>query len=91
MAKRRDKLPKATAGDAAHTIAKAGLSAIPVIGGPAAELFSTVIIPPLTRRREAWLQSLADGLEALEKKVDGFSVQSLANNEEFVTMVVEAS
>jgi hypothetical protein len=91
MDKGKEKLPKATVGDAAHTIAKAGISAIPVIGGPATELFSTVIIPPLTKRREAWLQSLADGLDALEKKVDGFSVQSLANNEEFVTMVMEAS
>jgi len=91
MARRKEKLPRPTSGDAVHTIAKAGISAIPVVGGPAAELFATVIVPPLTKRREAWLQSLAEGLEALEKKVEGFSIQSLANNDAFVTMVMEAS
>ena len=91
MAMERDKLPKTTAGDNAHTIAKAVISAVPVIGGPATELFSAVVTPPLTRRRDAWLQSLADGLEAMEEKLDGFTVQSLVDNEEFVTMVMEAS
>lgn len=91
MTQKEKKLPEAIPGDTAHTIAKAGLSAIPVVGGPVAELFEKLIIPPLTKRREAWLQSLANGLEALEKKVEGFSVQSLANDEEFVSMMMEAS
>lgn len=91
MAKQRKKLPKSTSADALHTLTKAGLSAIPVVGGPVAELFANVIVPSLTRRREAWLQSLAEGLEALERKVEGLSMELLANNEAFVTIVMEAS
>ncbi len=91
MANQRENLSKPTSVDALLTVTKAGLSAIPSVGGPAAELFATVIVPPLTRRREAWLQSLAEGLEALEKKVEGLSMESLASNEAFVTMVMEAS
>jgi hypothetical protein len=56
-------------GDVAHTIVKAGLSAIPVIGGPAADLFSALIIPPLTKRRDEWIQSIVAGLQNLEEKV----------------------
>ena len=40
-------LPQRTTGDYAHTTAKAALSALPVVGGPAAELFALVIAPPL--------------------------------------------
>lgn len=91
MSRRRKTLLKATARDHLHTLARAGLSMIPTVGGPAAELFSMLIVPPLTKRRDEWLQALANGLEELEKKVDGFKVQSLVNNEAFVTMVMEAS
>ena len=91
MTQEKEGTPKATSGDTAHTLAKAGLSAIPIVGGPVAELFAKLIVPPLTKRREAWLQSLADGLETLEKKVEGFSIQSLSNDEEFVSIMMEAS
>jgi len=39
--------PKQSIGDVGHTAAKAALAMIPVIGGPAAELFSALITPPL--------------------------------------------
>jgi len=32
--------PKSDKGDVAHTLAKAAVSAVPYIGGPAAELFN---------------------------------------------------
>ena len=34
------------------TVAKAALSAIPFVGGPAAELFALVLAPPLEKRRD---------------------------------------
>jgi hypothetical protein len=46
------KKPKASMGDIAHTSTKAGLSAIPLVGGPAAEIFAAIITPPLTKRRD---------------------------------------
>ena len=83
--------PAPAAGDHTHVIIKAGLSAIPVLGGPAAELFAHIIVPPLTKRRDEWLQSIAEGLNALERRVGAFSVASLASNESFVTMLMEVS
>ena len=84
-------LPQAEAGDQIHLAVKAALSAIPVAGGPAAELFAAVIAPPLARRRDRWLQSLADALAELQEKVEGFSVERLAEREEFISAALQAS
>jgi hypothetical protein len=84
-------IPQATIGDHVHLAVKAALSALPVGGGPAAELFAFLIAPPLARRRDDWLQSLADGLEGLKKKVDHFDPASLANSPAFVSATLQAS
>jgi hypothetical protein len=83
--------PKAETGDVAHTVVKAGLSALPVLGGPAAEIFSAIIVPPLSKRRDEWIESIAKGLKALEEKVDGFNIQELSQNEMFITTAMHAS
>lgn len=84
-------VPKSTEKDSLHTLARAGVSALPTIGGPAAELFNLVIIPPLNRRREEWMESVASGLIELEKTVDSFSIESLAKNPMFLTIVSHAT
>lgn len=91
MNKRQKKLPSPNAGDALHSAVKASLSLIPVLGGSAAELFTKIIVPPLSKRRDKWLESLSDGLTKLEKNIDNFSVQSLVNDETFITMLMQAS
>ena len=83
--------PKAGGRDVAYTLAKVGLSAIPIFGGPATEILSAVITPPLARRRDAWLESIARCLKELEEKFDGFTIESLAQNEEFITTFIQAS
>lgn len=83
--------PKPTKGDVAHTLAKAGLSAIPIVGGPAAQIFSVIIIPPLARRRDAWVESIATALKELKGKVDGFKIENLRDNEIFITTVMHAT
>jgi hypothetical protein len=87
----RNALPQPTGWDHAHLAVKAALAALPVAGSPAAELFAVIIAPPLARRRDAWLQSLADGLSALQEKVAGFNAESLADNEAFVSVTMQAS
>lgn len=82
---------KKSAGDVAHTIAKAGLSSIPLVGGAAAELFSFIFSPPYEKRRDKWIQSLADSLEQLTDRVDGIEYDVLQNNESFVTTALHAS
>lgn len=77
--------------DWTHTLAKAGISAIPIIGGPAAELLGALMVPPLAKRRDEWLKSIAEGLKELERKVDGFTIESLVGNDIFVSAVMHAS
>ncbi len=48
--------PKETKGDLAQVLAQAGISVIPVLGGPAAELFGYIVKPPLEKRRDVWLK-----------------------------------
>lgn len=62
--------PKTTAGDAAQIITRAALSAIPVVGGPAAELVSAVVGPLVDNRRE-WMESVADAIRRLEAQSAG--------------------
>lgn len=83
--------PKLGASDIAHKIVKAGLSAMPLAGGPAAELFNAIITPPLARRRDKWIESIAEGLKQLEEKVEGFKIESLSENEMFITTVMHAT
>lgn len=84
-------LPQATGWDHAHLAVKAALSALPLAGGPAAELFATIIAPPLLRRRDEWLQALAAGIETLREQVAGFDAASLRDNDAFVSVALQAS
>jgi hypothetical protein len=81
--------PKSTVGDAAHALTKAGLSMIPVVGGPAVELFQHLVQPPLERRRNEWMQQIGDKLQSLEQS--GLNLNDLQRNEQFITAVMQAS
>ena len=85
------KRPKRNGKDVVHTIAKSGLSALPILGGPASELFSLVITPSLEKRRDEWIESIAKGLKELEEQVEGFKIENLKNNDAFVSVVMQAS
>ena len=82
---------KKTAGDIAYGIVKAGISGIPVIGGPATEIFSLIIVPPLSKRRDKWIEEIAEGLKKLEENVDEFKIERLAENDSFITAVTYAT
>ena len=83
--------PKPTSGDHAHAIVRAGLGAIPVVGTAAIELFNAVIAPPLANRRDKWMEAVAFGLEDLARKIDGFSIDALKDNDAFISAVMHAS
>ncbi|MFZ2448787.1 MAG: hypothetical protein WAW37_20685 [Syntrophobacteraceae bacterium] len=82
--------PKSSVGDKAHAITKAGLSTIPIIGGPAAELFAMVIMPPLQKRQVEWMESVAEGLRRLETE-KGINLEELQHNDTFIDIVMQAS
>jgi hypothetical protein len=81
--------PKQDTSDVVHAVIKAGLSAIPVLGGTTAELFQLVIQPPLERRRVKWMTAVGEKLCELEKQ--GVNLDELAKSEEFVSAVMQAS
>ena len=83
--------PKRSPDDYIHTFARSLISAIPVVGGAGAELFSMVIAPPIEKRRDEWMNDIAERLTRLEELYEEFSVQSLANNEVFITTVLHAT
>lgn len=78
-------------GDYAHVGVKSVVSLIPIIGGSAAELFSLVVSPPLEKRRDAWLIDIYDLLVSLKEKIDGFNIEDLSENENFISMLLYAT
>lgn len=89
MTDKKIEVPKQSKGDFAHALTKAGLSAIPVVGGPAVELFQLLIQPPLEKRRTEWMAEVGEKLRELEVK--GLKLEDLQKNEEFVSAVMHAS
>lgn len=82
---------KPTNGDVVYTIAKAGISSIPIVGSAASEIFSAILTPPLTKRREKWLNEIAERLQELEEKTPEFKIESLSENDMFITCISQAT
>ncbi|MGI9072477.1 MAG: hypothetical protein ACR2JB_14445 [Bryobacteraceae bacterium] len=83
--------PEPDAREFAASIAKIAISTIPVFGGPAAELFGTLVGPILERRRNQWFEELRLLLDDLMRKIDGLTLQSLSHNEDFVSATMQAT
>lgn len=80
-----------SAGDYAHSTVMTALSTIPFVGGAASELFSLVIAPPVSKRRDEWLIQLAEDLQTLREKIDSFEIETLQHNEVFISTVLHAT
>jgi hypothetical protein len=82
--------PKQTKSDKVHLAARAVLQTIPLAGGAAVEFFNAVMNPPLEKRRQKWMEEVAEGLQALETK-QNVNLEKLSSNETFITTVMQAS
>lgn len=82
--------PEPGKGDAAHAVVRAGLSAIPMLGGAAIELFSAIVTPPLERRRSEWMEEVGEALRKLEQE-RGIKLEDLQNNSAFIDTIMHAS
>ncbi len=80
-----------TKGDVAHTVAKTALSAIPVVGGPAAEIFAAIIAPPLSKRRDKWIEEIASAVKELQDQVAEVTPEKLSKNDSFITTLLYAT
>lgn len=84
------KVPEALAADVGHALLKAGISKLPLVGAPAAELFRLIVSPPLEKRRSEWMQSVGDALRKLEEKMD-IVLEELQNNDKFIDAAMDAT
>lgn len=69
--------------------AKAGVAAIPFIGGPANELLNALIVPSLERRKYEWMAEVGQGLLQIENRLT--SLEDLQSKESFIDVAIEAS
>ena len=83
--------PQPSAKDAGYALTKGLISAFPYLGGPAAELFGLVIAPPLEKRRNEWMNRVAQKISELEGKQAGFKIEELASNQLFLTVVMQST
>jgi hypothetical protein len=85
------KKPEKTTGDVVHGLVKAGISQIPIVGAPTAEIFTLIVAPPYERRRDEWVESIGIGLKELAEKVDGLRLEELSQNDIFITTATHAT
>ncbi len=78
-------------GDFAREFGRAIVSAIPTAGGPLQVLFENFFSSPLDKRKEAWMQSLADVLDEVQRQVKECTPEKLATNDAFITVVMQTS
>jgi hypothetical protein len=81
---------KSTA-DIAREVGRAIVSAIPAAGGPIQVVFENVFSAPIEKRKQEWLEKLADVVTELQQRVEGLTPENLAANEVFVTVAMQAS
>lgn len=86
-----EEMLKPTKIDAAHKGVRTALATVPVLGGLAAEIFDSLIIAPVSKRRDEFLIIVYEGLKRLEEKYDDFSIEGLAENETFQSTVIQAT
>jgi len=87
--KKKLKSPESSKKDTAHKAIKAGLSLLPA-GGAAAEFFNSIIVPPLEKRRQQWIEEVTQYLNELKDK-KGIDLESLQLNDKFITTVMQAT
>jgi hypothetical protein len=86
-----DAAPKPTAADTVHAVVKGAIAAIPLVGGGGSELFSLIFAPPLSNRKDEWMETIAEGLKNLQGQVDGFDIENLKDDPTFITTLANAS
>lgn len=79
-----------TEGDKAHRLVRATIGALPIFSGTALEVFNSVIEPPLEKRKLEWMLQVTNVINDLQNRFD-LEIESLANNEKFVSSLLHAS
>lgn len=87
-----DKPPKSKgAGDIAREVGRAIISVIPAAGGPLQVAFENIFSSPIEKRKQAWLEQLAEVITEVQERIAEITPETLAANETFVTVTMHAS
>lgn len=81
--------PRATGGDTAYAVVRAGIGAVPLVGGPALELLARLFSSPIERRRESWFEEVHAAIVDLQTR--GVDVSALKANGDFCDLVLDAT
>ncbi|MDA2138938.1 hypothetical protein PDN64_12425 [Bacillus cereus group sp. Bc256] len=74
--------------EAIYAMAKGAAGTVPVAGPMLSELFGVAFADPASKRRTEILEEMDRRLHALEQK--GFNISELADNQEFLTVAMQA-
>lgn len=86
-----DRYPEPGDADTLRRYIRAGIAIIPIVGGSANELLSTVLAPGVVRRRDEWFKDMADLMDELKSTVEGFKPEKLAESDEFISATILAT
>ncbi|MBL8823790.1 MAG: hypothetical protein JNJ77_14470 [Planctomycetia bacterium] len=82
--------PKPEIRDTIHTLLRALISTIPIVGGPAVEIFNAILTPPIERRKNEWMCNVAQDLAQLQQNDDSL-VDRIIADEKFVSVLLHAT
>lgn len=82
--------PKRTFVDGAHQAVKIALLAVPHVGGSIAELFAAIVLPPLEKRRQQWMEDIAAEIKKLQE-LSRVEIDALLQDERFATLLIQAT
>jgi hypothetical protein len=83
--------PRPEVRDHIRTVGDAMVAAIPVAGGPAQILIEGLLRPSYSKRLDEWLNTVADVIRALERRVGDIDSHPLEEDELFVSAVMRAT
>lgn len=85
-----EKVPEEDAEDMLHGITRTVFASIPILGGPATEIFGNIVTRPVEKRRVEWLNDLADRLKRLEE-IGALNFDKLSNDPKFLNVIIKAT
>jgi hypothetical protein len=83
--------PEPGPADGIHALIKFFVSLPPGVGGGLATIYDLAVPTPISKRRDAWIRSLGTAVDTLIKKSNDRTLETLIEDPEFVSFILEAS
>jgi hypothetical protein len=80
-------MPEESIDDKIYKAAKAISGLIP----PLPAIIDLIFVPPIKKRNKEWRQSIAAAVQKLAQEFEEFKIESLKNNENFITKLITAN